>query len=136
MVGQSRVKQKRNSVATSNVETEFMAAIAAIKKAVWLQFLFRGLGCGPWSVRIHIDNQGCIQSLCNPVYSNYTKHIAVQFHFAGEAEKKGQVDVRYVESAKSYAAMMNCGACVRETRTDSGGASMFYSVKTRRSAAV
>jgi hypothetical protein len=98
--------KKQKSVATSTVEAEFMASSAAIKEAAWLKSFLEEIGCAPWTVKIHCDNQGCIANLKNPVYSKYTKHIAVQFHFAREAIKKGQVDVRYVESAKNHADMM------------------------------
>jgi hypothetical protein len=92
--------KKQKSVATSTVEAEFMASSAAIKEAAWLKSFLEEIGCAPWTVKIHCDNQGCIANLKNPVYSKYTKHIAVQFHFAREAIKKGQVDVKYVESDK------------------------------------
>ena len=49
------------------------------------------------------DNQGCVANLKNPLYSKYTKHIAVSFHYAREAIAKGQVDIRYVESARNMA---------------------------------
>jgi hypothetical protein len=52
---------------------------------------------------MYCDNQGCIANLRNPLYSKYTKHIAVSFHFAREAIGKGQVDIRYVESANNMA---------------------------------
>ena len=54
-------------------------------------------------VKLHCDNQGCILNLKNPVNSKYTKHIAVHFHYAREAIKKGQVDVCHVESALNTA---------------------------------
>jgi len=97
---------KQKSVATSTVEAEFMASSTAIKEAAWLKSFLEELGCAPWSVKLYCDNQGCIQNLKNPVYSKYTKHIAVQFHFAREAIKLGQVDIKYVESAKNQADMM------------------------------
>ena len=98
--------KKQKSVATSTVEAEFMASSTAIKEAAWLKSFLEELGCAPWSVKLYCDNQGCIQNLKNPVYSKYTKHIAVQFHFAREAIKLGQVDIKYVESAKNQADMM------------------------------
>jgi hypothetical protein len=37
------------------------------------------------------------------VSSKHTKHIAISFHFAREAIALGQVDVRYVPSARNVA---------------------------------
>ncbi len=57
-----------------------MASSAAIKEAAWLKSLLEELRCALWTVKIYFDNQGCIATLRNPVYSKHTKHIAVQFH--------------------------------------------------------
>jgi hypothetical protein len=95
--------KKQHSVATSIVEAEFKAASLAIKEANWLRGFLEEIGCAPWRVTLHCDNQGCIANLRNPLYSKYTKHIAVSFHFAREAIAKGQVDVVYVESARNVA---------------------------------
>ncbi len=80
-----------------------MAASLAIKEAIWLKGFLEEIGFPPWSIKLFCDNQGCIANLKNPLYSKYTKHIAVSFHFAREAIGKGQVDIRYVESAKNVA---------------------------------
>jgi transposase InsO family protein len=102
----SWASKKQNSVATSTVEAEFMASSLAIKEANWLRSFLEEIGEPPWSVKIYVDNQGCINHLRNPVNSKFTKHIAVAFHFAREAIKLCQVDVQYVESAKNRADVM------------------------------
>jgi hypothetical protein len=102
----SWTSKKQNSVATSTVEAEFMASSLAIKEANWLRSFLEEIGEPPWSVKIYVDNQGCINHLRNPVNSKFTKHIAVAFHFAREAIKLCQVDVQYVESAKNRADVM------------------------------
>ena len=99
----SWASKKQKSVATSTVEAEFMASSQAIKEAAWLRGFLEELDVAPWMVKLHCDNQGCILNLKNPVNSKYTKHIAVQFHYAREAIKKGQVDVRHVDSASNTA---------------------------------
>jgi hypothetical protein len=95
--------KKQSSVATSTVEAEFMASSQAVKEAAWLRGFLEELDEAPWSVNLYCDNQGCIANLKNPVNSKYTKHIAVQFHYAREEIKKGQVNIKYVESAKNVA---------------------------------
>jgi hypothetical protein len=74
--------KKQTAVATSTVEAEFMAASLAIKEAIWLKGFLEEIGYPPWSIKLFCDNQGCIANLKNPLYSKYTKHIAVSFHFA------------------------------------------------------
>jgi hypothetical protein len=95
--------KKQRAVATSTVEAEFMAASLAIKEANWFRGFLKEIGVAPWSVTIHCDNQGFIANLKNPLYSKYTKHIAVSFHFAREAIAKGNVKIQYIESAKNVA---------------------------------
>jgi hypothetical protein len=98
--------KKQSAVATSTVEAEFMAASLAIKEATWLRGFLEEVGFPPWTIKLYCDNQGCIANLRNPLYSKYTKHIAVSFHFAREAIGKGQVDIRYVESANNMADLL------------------------------
>ncbi len=95
--------KKQSAVATSTVEAEFMAASLAIKEATWLKGFMEEIGYPPWSLKLYCDNQGCIANLRNPLYSKYTKHIAVSFHYAREAIGKGQVDIQYVESSRNMA---------------------------------
>jgi hypothetical protein len=99
----SWASKKQSSVATSTVQAEFMAASLAIKEASWLRSFLEEIGCAPWSVKVLVDNQGCIQNLGNPVNSRFCKHIAVQFHYAREAIILGQVIIDYIESAKNRA---------------------------------
>jgi hypothetical protein len=95
--------KKQSAVATSTVEAEFMAASAAVKEANWMKGFLEEIGISPWIVKIHCDNQGCINHLRNPVFSKHTKHIAISFHFAREAIALGQVDMRYIPSARNVA---------------------------------
>jgi hypothetical protein len=83
-----------------------MATSLAIKELNWLRGFLEEIGTPPWSVKLYCDNQGCIANLKNPLYSKYTKHIAVCFHFAREAIAMGQVSLCYVESAKNKADML------------------------------
>jgi hypothetical protein len=98
--------KKQTSVATSTVQAEFMAAGHIVKEANWLRGFLEEIGAAPWRVKIFCDNQGCISNLRNPLYSKFTKHVAVSFHYAREAMALGQVDFVYVESARNVADIM------------------------------
>jgi hypothetical protein len=98
--------KKQSSVATSTVQAEFMAAGHVVKEANWLRGFLEEIGAAPWRVKIFCDNQGCISNLRNPLYSKFTKHVAVSFHYAREAMAMGQVDILYVESARNVADIM------------------------------
>jgi hypothetical protein len=98
--------RKQRHVATSAVEAEYVAFHEAAKEAMKLQQLLYEMTGRTGSIVINCDGTGCIANLKNPLYSKYTKHIAVSFYFAREAIAKGQVIIRYIESAKNKADML------------------------------
>eukprot|EP00884_Botryococcus_braunii_P015592 jgi/Botrbrau1/2716/Bobra.0203s0058.1 len=72
-----------------------MAAGHIVKEANWLRGFLEEIGAAPWRVKVFCDNQGlgchrCISNLRNPLYSKFTTHVAVSFHYAREAMAVGQ----------------------------------------------
>ncbi len=88
--------KKQQPVATSTVETEYIAASQAIKEGIWLGSLLSELGVEVETVKLFCDNMGCITNLENHVLSKYTKHISVCYHHAREKVAWGQVSRLYV----------------------------------------
>jgi hypothetical protein len=88
--------KKQQSVATSTVEAEFIAASHAIKEGVWLGSLLKELGQSVSGVELRMDITGCIANLQNNVLSKYTKHISVCYHQAREKVAWGQITPVYV----------------------------------------
>lgn len=97
--------KKQQSVATSTVEAEFIAASHAIKEGVWLGSLLEELGYGLKRVQLMMDNMGCIANLQNHVLSKYTKHISVCYHQAREKVMWGQISPVYVNTEHNLADM-------------------------------
>jgi hypothetical protein len=95
--------KKQQSVATSTVEAEYIAASQAIKEAVWLGSLLSELGVEVNTVKLYCDNMGCITNLKNHVLSKYTKHISVCYHHAREKVAWGQVSPLYVNTEENLA---------------------------------
>ena len=95
--------KKQQSVATSTVEAEYIAASHAIKEGVWLGSLLEELGHGLTRVQLMMDNMGCIANLQNHVLSKYTKHISVCYHQAREKVMWGQITPVYVHTEKNLA---------------------------------
>jgi hypothetical protein len=95
--------KKQQSVATSTVEAEFIAASHAIKEGVWLGSLLEELGKSVAGVELRMDNMGCIANLQNHVLSKYTKHISVCYHQAREKVAWGQVTPVYVNTESNVA---------------------------------
>jgi hypothetical protein len=95
--------KKQQSVATSNVQAEFIAASHAIKEGVWLGSLLEELGKSVSGVELKMDNMGCIAKLQNHVLSKYTKHISVCYQQAREKAAWGQVTSVYVNTENNVA---------------------------------
>lgn len=91
----SRLQQ---TVAASTAESEYMAAAAAVKEALWMRTLLADLGFPPGPVPIFSDNQAAIKILQNPISSNRSKHIDVLYHFARERVARGEVTFTYIST--------------------------------------
>jgi hypothetical protein len=90
-------------VAVSTAESEYMAAAAATKEAVWLRKLLSDLSVASGPLCILTDNQASLALLQNPVQSNRSKHIDIIFHFAREKVAYGAVYFAYCPTTEMAA---------------------------------
>ena len=78
----SWMSRKRESVALSIVEAEYIAASMACCEVVWLRNLFSELfGHVIDATVILCDNQSGIPLSENPVFHDRSKHIDIRYHF-------------------------------------------------------
>lgn len=91
------------TVATSTCESEYIAAAACTKEALWLRKLFADFSPSPDSVRVYCDNQSALSVITNPVITPRSKHIDVAHHFVRERAARREVEFSFVESAKQLA---------------------------------
>lgn len=95
---------KQRSVATSSMESEYMALAHATKEAIWLRFLFHDLGLlsdGP--TPLHADNQAAISYAHNDQFHKRSKHIDVRYHFTREHLISNEISVPYCASEDNFA---------------------------------
>jgi hypothetical protein len=97
--------KKQHSVASSTVESEYMAFHSAVKEAKWLRVLMLELGQGDNSIIVFVDNAGCIANVRNPIASSFVKHIDVAYHMVRDQVSAGYVDPVYVPTAENVADM-------------------------------
>ena len=96
--------KKRVSVATSSVETEYVASANATKEAVWLRTLLKEVGYPQHQATIiHADNQGAIALACNPTSHSRAKHIDICFHFIQERIEKNEIKLWYISTHQMVA---------------------------------
>ena len=94
------------TVAVSTIDSEYMAASAAVKDALWLRMLCADFDMPIGKVKILCDNQGCIRILKDAIASVRSKHIDVMHHFARERVARGEVMFEYVDTSLMAADML------------------------------
>ena len=95
---------KKEIVALSSCEAEFMAATEAAKQAIWLQELLgEVVGKTCVKVKIMVDNKSAIALTKNPVFHGRSKHIHRRFHFIRECVEKEQIEVEHVPGTEQRA---------------------------------
>jgi len=101
----SWASKKQQSVASSTVESEYIAFHAAVKEAKWLRLLLLDLGQGDNAIIVLCDNAGCLANVKNPMPSSYVKHIDVAYHMVRDQVAAGYIEPFYVPSADNLADM-------------------------------
>ena len=83
-----------------------MAAIEAIKEAIWLKGISRELGINQESVTIHCDSQSALHLSRNQVFHERTKHIDVRLHFIRDIISEGKVSLVKIATEENPADML------------------------------
>jgi hypothetical protein len=96
--------QKQKTVALSSCESEFMAATAAAKQALWLRNMISEITKEkPKAVTLYVDNNSAIALMKNPVFHGRSKHIDIKYHFIRECVERGQIVVKRVGTEEQKA---------------------------------
>uniref|UniRef100_A0AAV1UED8 Uncharacterized protein n=1 Tax=Peronospora matthiolae TaxID=2874970 RepID=A0AAV1UED8_9STRA len=105
--------KKQPSVSLSTSEAEYIALSLAIHEGEWIHRLLCEIMMasneeGP-ELMIHEDNQSCIKMTKNPVNHGRAKHIDIKYHHIRDAVKRGEVKLKYCETAVMLADIMTKG---------------------------
>eukprot|EP00253_Pinus_taeda_P010861 PITA_10861 len=96
--------RKKNSVALSSSEAEYMAPSQASCEAIWLRKLLYGLFDQELrKTVIHCDNQSCIKLTENPVLHDRSKHIDIIYHFIRDYVQKEAEKLEYISTDEQVA---------------------------------
>ena len=99
--------KKQTCIALLLTKAEYMALCQASKESVWMADFLGSLGVslqGP--VVINANNQGSIALMRNLVFHDQLKHIDIQYHFACNLIRAGQISLNYVPTAKMLADLL------------------------------
>ncbi|KAE8729685.1 hypothetical protein F3Y22_tig00003435pilonHSYRG00123 [Hibiscus syriacus] len=84
--------KKKEIVAQSTVEAEFIAATTTVNQALWLRKILLDLDLKQKeSTEIFVDNQAAIAISHNPVFHGKTKHFNIKLFFLREVQNHGDV---------------------------------------------
>ena len=104
--------RSQESIATSTVEAEYVAAAEACKEVIWLRRLLTDIGFEQkGSTVLYCDNQGAIAVSSNPEHHKRTKHIDVRFHLIREKQEEGLIAVKYIPTANQVADFLTKSLC-------------------------
>ncbi|CAH9081524.1 unnamed protein product [Cuscuta europaea] len=88
--------KKKDTVALSSSEAEYIAAGAAAKQALWLKKLLGDLGYEhEEEPDIWCDNKSTIAMTKNPAFHARTKHIDVQYHFIRQLVAQEKISLQF-----------------------------------------
>jgi len=96
--------KKRETVAQSTTEAEFVAATAAVNQALWLRKILYDLNLEQKeSTEILVDNQAAISISNNPVFHGKTKHFNIKLFFLRKVQKNGSIILIYCKTEEQAA---------------------------------
>ena len=91
-------------VALSTAESEYIAACASAKEAVWLKRLCHELKVySGQAVRLNVDNQAAKYMATTGALSGRTKHIDTPYHYVRDAIVKGYIELFYTHTSENLA---------------------------------
>jgi hypothetical protein len=94
----SWASKKQNSVALSTIEAEYIAAGHCCAQLLWMRQTLRDYGYKLSKVPLIFDNESAIPMADNPVEHSRTKHIDIRYHFLRDHQKKGDIEIAYVNT--------------------------------------
>ena len=94
-------------VATSSMQSEYMALCAACLQSLWLITILRGLGYSRLApITLLEDNQSCIEYSKNNTSHDKTKHIEIKYHLVREQIQQENILVVKVPTKDNVADLL------------------------------
>lgn len=95
--------RKQHTVATSSMESEYLAAMAGTTHAIWIRRLLHDFKDGLDVARfiknpttLYLDNQAAESFIKNDVNFDRTKHIDTKYHFVRRSVELGEISIAHI----------------------------------------
>jgi len=95
--------KRQPTMSTSPAETEYVAAAAATREALWVRKLMVDLGQPAAPIEMAEDNPACISLIATPETTGRAKTIYIAHHMARERVAMGEVKFTYTPGAEVLA---------------------------------
>jgi hypothetical protein len=92
--------KKQNSVVSSTVEAEYVAAGACCAQLLWMKQTLSDFDCEFSKIPLLCDNESAIILANNPVQHSRTKHIDIINHFLRDHKTKGDIALHHVSTER------------------------------------
>ncbi|KAI3494633.1 hypothetical protein L1887_40550 [Cichorium endivia] len=94
--------RKQQTVSTSTVEAEYVAASACCSQVIWMQHQLLDYGISFLDTPIFCDNEAAIQIVKNPVQHSKTKHIDIKIHFIRDCFERKLIHLDKVHTDNTW----------------------------------
>ncbi|GJR68748.1 hypothetical protein Tco_0014813 [Tanacetum coccineum] len=95
--------KKQTELAISITEAEYVSAIKACQRALWMKQAFVDYDIKLNDILVLCDNKGAIKLSKNPVLHSQTKHIEIRHHFHRDNVQKGNISIEKVSPEDNIA---------------------------------
>jgi hypothetical protein len=95
--------KKKNLVALSTVEAEYVAVVACFAQLLWMKQMLSDYSYEFRKIPLLCDNESAIKLANNLVQHSKTKHIDIRHHFLRDHEAKGDIALRHVSTERQLA---------------------------------
>lgn len=87
--------KKKNSVALSTAEAEYVATVICCSQLLWIKQHLEDFGVIIKAIPLMCDNTSAVSMGKNPVHHKRTKHIDVRHYFLRDNVEKGNIMLTY-----------------------------------------
>jgi len=95
----SRCSRSQPTVSTSTAESEYLAAAAATKEALWYRKPFSDLGEPRKTIAIGEENESCLAMLVNPEETGRAEHNDITHDIVQDRMERGEVPFHHTPTA-------------------------------------
>ena len=95
--------KKQSCVSLSSTEAEYVAAGSCCAQLLWMRQTLKEYGVICDKVTLWCYNESAIKISLNPVQHFKTKHIVIRYHFIRDHIRRGEIELKYVNTHDNLA---------------------------------